>query len=120
MKNGIDWYSGLIIYFVLVVVVSLFFYLFRLLLVKQIAAVILEHNHCPHCGHALHGLTTERNSNATRCPGCRHAWITQRTRRALRAQHGPSSDGKAPESFWKSAARVASALKEAFLTDVKR
>ena len=40
----------------------------------RIVSVMLEHNHCPHCGYDMRGLPRDPTDDATVCPECGCAW----------------------------------------------
>lgn len=40
-----------------------------------VAAAMLKHRHCPHCGYDLRRLPVDPADGATVCPECGHAWI---------------------------------------------
>ena len=40
----------------------------------RVAAAILKHRRCPHCGYSLQGLATDEQDDATVCPECGCAW----------------------------------------------
>lgn len=40
----------------------------------KIAAAMLRHSRCPHCGYNLHGLAPDDTDGATVCPECGCAW----------------------------------------------
>jgi hypothetical protein len=40
----------------------------------HIAAAMLKHRRCPHCGYALNGLPADPDDGATVCPECGCAW----------------------------------------------
>jgi hypothetical protein len=40
----------------------------------RIAAAMLKHGRCPHCGYSLEGLTPDAADGATVCPECGCAW----------------------------------------------
>lgn len=42
--------------------------------VQRVAAVMLEHRHCPHCGYDLRGSRADAHDGATVCPECGCAW----------------------------------------------
>lgn len=50
------------------------YYVFRARYASKIAAVMLKHGHCPHCGYALKGLSASEEDGATVCPECGCAW----------------------------------------------
>ena len=39
-----------------------------------VAAALLKHLRCPHCGYNLHGLSADSADAATTCPECGSAW----------------------------------------------
>ena len=40
----------------------------------KVAAAMLKHGRCPHCGYSLQNLPVDRNDGATVCPECGCAW----------------------------------------------
>jgi hypothetical protein len=40
----------------------------------KVAAAMLKHGRCPHCGYSLQGLSAEDKDDATVCPECGCAW----------------------------------------------
>jgi hypothetical protein len=40
----------------------------------RVAAAMLKHGRCPHCGYSLEGLTPDAADGATVCPECGCAW----------------------------------------------
>ncbi len=41
---------------------------------NRVAAVMLRHRHCPHCGYDIRGLPIAPDDGATVCPECGCAW----------------------------------------------
>jgi hypothetical protein len=50
------------------------FWVARSKYIGRIKSVMLEHQHCPHCGYDLHGLPRDEMDQATVCPECGCAW----------------------------------------------
>jgi hypothetical protein len=42
--------------------------------ISKIAAAMLKHDRCPHCGYDLTGLPADATDGATVCPECGCAW----------------------------------------------
>ncbi|MHC4785138.1 MAG: hypothetical protein ACYTE6_04165 [Planctomycetota bacterium] len=40
----------------------------------KVAAAMLKHGRCPHCGYSLRGLTADDKDDTTVCPECGCAW----------------------------------------------
>jgi len=40
----------------------------------KVAAAMLKHGRCPHCGYSLQGLAADEKDDATVCPECGCAW----------------------------------------------
>lgn len=47
----------------------------RIFYAKKVAAVLLKHMRCPHCGQDLAGLSPNRNGRTVDCAGCDHSWL---------------------------------------------
>jgi len=45
---------------------------------QRITKIMLEHQHCPHCGYDLRGLPVDSDDGATICPECGCAWMLSR------------------------------------------
>ena len=43
--------------------------------VSRVAAVMLKHRHCPHCGYDIRGLPADPEDGTTVCPECGCAWV---------------------------------------------
>jgi hypothetical protein len=59
---------------------------------RRIAALVLSHGHCAHCGYELRGLAPDPADGATVCPECSGAWKLDDAGRALASGDGPKAD----------------------------
>ena len=55
---------------------------------RKVAAAMLKHLRCPHCGYDIRGLPTDSTDGATVCPECGCAWRLDSP--ATIADSGPS------------------------------
>jgi hypothetical protein len=58
----------------------------------NIAAAMLKHLRCPHCGYDIRGLPTDPDDGATVCPECGCAWRLDASRSGRTRRDGLESD----------------------------